>query len=208
LGLMVAFNLNWIYFDSEACRNFIHAIRRHWLTGLIFTMMHLPLALSLLLASAAMNRLVTGGVAESSSSLSPAGSSAEIQAGADSPESGQLGPLPPGIYYFFGTGVGLSVICMAIIGMMHRNLDNCKPRGVLRLSRSFVIGTRCALGLLMVLLPIAHERLTPLSMLGIYVAITAALIMEETFARIEKVDKEDQEEEDSTPTQDEENSRT
>lgn len=79
---------------------------------------------------------------------------------------------------------------MAIIGIMHRNLDTCTPRGVLGLSRSFVIGTRFVMGLLMVLLPIAHERLTPLSMLGLYVALTAVLIMEETFSRVERVERE------------------
>jgi len=42
----------------------------------------------------------------------------------------------------------------------------------------------------MVLLPIAHERLTPLSMLGLYVALTAVLIMEETFSRVERVERE------------------
>jgi len=73
---------------------------------------------------------------------------------------------------------------------MHRNLDTCTPRGVLGLSRSFVIGTRFVMGLLMVLLPIAHERLTPLSMLGLYVALTAVLIMEETFSRVERVERE------------------
>jgi hypothetical protein len=135
-------------------------------------MMHLPLSLSLLLASAAMNRLV-GEVVE------PA-----------TPSSDVVSTIPTGIYYFFGTGVGLSIIFMAIIGIMHRNLDTCTPRGVLGLSRSFVIGTRFVIGLLMVLLPIAHDRLTPLSMLGLYVALTAVLIMEETFSRVERVERE------------------
>jgi hypothetical protein len=193
--------LNWIYFDSEACRKFVHAIRRHWFTGFMFTMMHLPLTLSLLLASAAMNRLVVG-VTE----LPASSSSAEVHTRAESTgPSSEAGAtaiggstIPIGIYYFFGTGVGLSIICMAIIGSLHRSLDNCKSRGVLGLSRAFIIGTRLVMGLVMVFLPIAHEKLTPLSMLGIYVALTAALIMEETFSRVERIDRESNDERNMT----------
>lgn len=182
---MVAFNLNWIHFDAQVCRHFVHAIRRHWLSGLIFTLMHLPLTLSLLLASSAMSRLVIGTMPNPSV---PSSAITELHARADSPESASA--IPAGIYYFFGSGVGLSVICMAIIGMMHRSLDTCERRGVLRLSRANLLSARFAMGLLMALLPFAHNQLTPLSMLGIYVAITAALIIEEAFARVEKTDTE------------------
>src|SRR5262245_54044888 len=130
LGLMIAFNLNWIYFDSEACRKFVHALRRHWFTGFAFTVLHLPLTLALLLSVAAMNRLVIGGTLSG-----VAGSAGEDALHVRTEETSTV---PAGIYYFFGVGIGTSVICMATIGLMHKSIDSCKRRGVLRLSRSCV----------------------------------------------------------------------
>jgi hypothetical protein len=175
---MIAFNLNWIYFDSEACRSFVHALRRHWLTGLLFTALHLPLSLSLLLASAAMNRLVVVDEPPSSEATIPV-----------TAEDG----VAPGIYWFFGVGVGLSVICMATIGLLHRSLDEGRHCGVLRISRPVVIGTRYATGTVMILLPLARQKLGPTNFLAAYVALTAFLIIEETFSRLERVQRQEDE---------------
>ncbi|KAJ7757018.1 hypothetical protein B0H16DRAFT_1721483 [Mycena metata] len=59
LNLMIAFNFNWIYFRSPASKHFIHAIRRSWFAGFLFTFLHLPLCMSLLLASSAVTRFVS-----------------------------------------------------------------------------------------------------------------------------------------------------
>jgi low temperature requirement protein LtrA len=184
LGLMIAFNLNWIYFDSEACRKFVHALRRHWLTAFAFTILHLPLSLALLLSGAAMNRLVISGTADGAGSVGETALYARAE---------EASTVPAGIYYFFGVGIGTSVICMATIGLLHKSMDSCKRRGILKLSRPFVIGTRYAMGVLMILLPVGHDHLTPLAVLGIYVGITAFLIAEETFSRLERSDREEDE---------------
>ncbi|KAF7343484.1 hypothetical protein MVEN_01781300 [Mycena venus] len=170
LGLMIAFNLNWMYFGSQACKHFIHAIRRHWLAGFLFTFLHLPLCMSLLLASSAINRLVTS-------------------ASVDSEAGG-------GLKWFFGAGLGASVWTMATIGVLHKNLDDeegLKERktGPTRrtISRRFVLGIRYIAGLAMILVPIV-EDLTSIQFLAIYVGITAFLIIEEIIARIEKREQE------------------
>jgi hypothetical protein len=185
---MVAFNLNWIYFDSEACKCFMHALRRHWLTGLLFTTLHLPLSLSLLLASAAIKRLVIGdAVAEDAAANTSGDPTIHAVVG------GHTGDVAAGIYWFFGAGVGLSLIVMASIGLLHRSLDIAGRGGVLRINRPVVIGTRYAMGVLMILLPLAGKQLGPTRMLGVYVAITAFVIIEETFSRLERVQREDEE---------------
>ncbi|KAJ7057067.1 hypothetical protein C8F01DRAFT_1153281 [Mycena amicta] len=190
LSLMVAFNFNWLYFDSAVTKHFVHAIRRHWIAGYFFTLLHLPLCMSLLLASAAVNALVTSNRID--------------------PESGG-----GGLKWFFGAGLGVSLCIMATIGALHRNLDNKEgiteseglPIGTRRwkhhnhnnhhrrkiprmiVSRRIVIGFRYVAGIAMCLVPLA-SHLSSIRFLSIYVGITALLIVEETFARIEKREQE------------------
>ncbi|KLO15564.1 hypothetical protein SCHPADRAFT_888472 [Schizopora paradoxa] len=176
LALMCAFNLNWLYFTSEACGNFIHALRRHWFTGGIFTVIHLPLIMALLLASSAVNKLVVDSDVES------------------------------GLKFFFGSGVGIGVLCMSIIGMLHKNLDertmprkmdSCEgkdkcvdmhhiPQRLLRFERQHILGIRAFVGLGMIFLPFAHERLKSTNLLATYVGITGFLIAEEVLTRLER----------------------
>jgi hypothetical protein len=167
---MIAFNLNWIYFGSQACKHFVHAIRRHWMTGFMFTFLHLPLCMSLLLASSAINRLVTSAALES--------------------EQGG------GLKWFFGAGLGVSVCVMATIGVLHKNLDD--DAGLIErspgknrqtISRQFVLATRYTAGLAMILVPLVKD-MSSIKILAIYVGITAFLVLEETISRIERRDME------------------
>jgi low temperature requirement protein LtrA len=164
LGLMIAFNLNWIYFEKNFL-HFVHALRRHWFTSFLFTTLHIPLCMSLLLASSAMNRLV----------VSP------------TPNSEFGG----GIKWFFGAGLGVSVCTMTTISVLHKNMDhkipgNSRMLNVRRVfSRRVVFTTRYMAGIVMILVPLA-KNLSSIAYLGIYVGITAFLIIEETLARIER----------------------
>jgi hypothetical protein len=156
---------------DESGKHFVHALRRHWITSFLFTTLHVPLCMSLLLASSAMNRLVISSTPDS--------------------ESGG------GLKWFFGGGLGVSVCTMATIGVLHKNMDHEVPgtRGnsglasMLRLRRVFsrrvVLATRYAAGIAMALVPLA-KNLSSIGYLGIYVGITAFLIIEETLARIER----------------------
>ncbi|KAF7329842.1 hypothetical protein MKEN_00247600 [Mycena kentingensis (nom. inval.)] len=189
LCLMIAFNFNWLYFDSAITRHFTHAIRRHWVAGYLFTLFHLPLCMALLLASAAVHTLVTDPYIEHD---------------------------VVGLKWFFGAGLGVSLCIMAAIGVLHRNLDNkdgLTPVDTLpslhkwghhhhhksggrrkriprtTISRRIVIGFRFLAGIAMCLIPLA-EALSTLEFLSIYAGITALLIFEETIARIEKRDQE------------------
>lgn len=168
---MIAFNLNWMYFDSQACKTFVHALRRHWVTSFLFTMLHLPLCMSLLLASSAMHRLVV--------SVTP-----ETEFGG-------------GLKWFFGAGLGVSVCTMATIGVLHKSMDdeisdarvNAQAPSLTTMKRTFsrrvVLGTRFAAGIAMALVPIANG-LGSIEYLGIYAGITTFLIIEETISRIER----------------------
>ncbi|KAJ7031647.1 hypothetical protein C8F04DRAFT_1262754 [Mycena alexandri] len=185
LGLMIAFNLNWMYFGSQACKHFVHAIRRHWVTSFLFTTLHLPLCMSLLLASSAINRLVTSSAVDS-----------------------ELGGA---LKWFFGAGLGVSVWTMATIGVLHKNLDDVdgiservdrSPNAIRRtISRRVVLGIRYLAGLAMILVPIV-DNLSSIQFLAIYVGITAFLILEETIARIERREQELDEADEAEASQD------
>ncbi|KAG8841408.1 hypothetical protein FRC20_005053, partial [Serendipita sp. 405] len=93
-GLMIAFNLCWLYFDAECSRKFLHAIRRHWFSGLTFTTLHFPLCASLILVSAAMSQMT-----QHSDDVSSA------------------------LRWYFGGGLGCAMLCLAALGLTHRGLD-------------------------------------------------------------------------------------
>jgi len=177
LALMLAFNCNWLYFGSEACGNFIHALRRHWFTSAIFTFIHLPLIMALLLASSAVNKLVVSTDVES------------------------------GLKFFFGSGIGVAILSMSVVGSLHKNLDDERtqpqkvqtrsgkekcvdvhhiPQRILRFERKHILGIRAVVGLGMIFLPFAGERLQSTNLLATYVGITGFLIAEEALARLEK----------------------
>jgi len=93
-GLILAFNLCWLYFDAECSRRFLHAIRRHWFSGLTFTNLHFPLCASLVVVSAAMSRMT------------------------QDPDN-----VSQALRWYFGGGLGCAMISMAALGMTHRSLD-------------------------------------------------------------------------------------
>jgi hypothetical protein len=92
-----------------------------------------------------------------------------------------------GLIWYFGAGLGLSVIIMATIGLLHKLLEEHKNSTRLCNRRRIILATRFVAGILMVLLPLAREEIgTTLRYMGIYVGILAFLIIEEMMTRLEK----------------------
>ncbi|KAG8783714.1 hypothetical protein FRC15_004674 [Serendipita sp. 397] len=58
LGVVIAFLLCWIYFDADSCKVFVHAIRRHWFSSITWTQLHLPLCAGLVIAAAAVHKMI------------------------------------------------------------------------------------------------------------------------------------------------------
>lgn len=48
LGLLISYSLQWIYFDVDADRNYLHALRRNIFTGIFYSGCHLPLHASII----------------------------------------------------------------------------------------------------------------------------------------------------------------
>ncbi|KAK4053773.1 hypothetical protein OIV83_001429 [Microbotryomycetes sp. JL201] len=93
-GLTIAFTLNAVFYDSALSRKFTHAIRRHWITHILWDVAHYPLCTGLILSSAALHRMV-----------------AEAEAS------------PRATHWQYGGGLAVSLACIAIIGLLHESLD-------------------------------------------------------------------------------------
>ncbi|KAM0792278.1 hypothetical protein ACM66B_004969 [Microbotryomycetes sp. NB124-2] len=93
-GLTIAFTLNAVFYDSALSRKFTHAIRRHWITHILWDVAHYPLCTGLILSSAALHRMVS-----------------ESQAS------------PRATHWQYGGGLAVSLACIAVIGLLHESLD-------------------------------------------------------------------------------------
>ncbi|KAF8672052.1 Bacterial low temperature requirement A protein (LtrA) [Rhizoctonia solani] len=151
-GLIIAFNFCWLYFDAECSHTFVHAMRRHWFTSITFTNLHFPLCASLILVSAATSRMTQ-----------------------------HTEEVTSAIRWYFGGGLGVALISMALIGATHRGLD---PTGTSRLGRFTQLGFRVAVGIVMILLPLSD--LSPLNLLGTSAGLTSFLVVEETYGKLRR----------------------
>ncbi|KAM0752202.1 hypothetical protein T439DRAFT_379300 [Meredithblackwellia eburnea MCA 4105] len=93
LGLVIAYCLNWEYSDHDSSRTYLHAIRRHWFTSITWSILHFPLTASLILASAALPKLIS------------------------SSEPNQR------IRWYFGGGLSCAMLTLATLGFLHKGLD-------------------------------------------------------------------------------------
>lgn len=90
----------------------------------------------------------------------------------------------PGLKFFFGTGVGVGVVCMSVIGAVHKSLE--ESRSVLHVSRAHILATRALAGIALSFIPFAHDKLDSIQMLAIYVGVTGLVIAVEIVARLER----------------------
>ena len=57
-GLIIALDLEWIYFDIEANKQTSHALRRKWVTGVLWSNSHLPLSASIIIGAAGLRNII------------------------------------------------------------------------------------------------------------------------------------------------------
>ncbi|KAK4699824.1 hypothetical protein P7C70_g6432, partial [Phenoliferia sp. Uapishka_3] len=149
LGLFIAYFLNWIYADNDASRTFLHAIRRHWLTSITWGHLHFPLTAALILASAALPSLV--------------------------------GESHPGqrIRWYFGGGLGTTLLSLALLGFCHKSLD---ADGSALISHHYRLIARLVVGVIFATIPLA-KSLSSTALLAIYAGTLFALVLAETIGK-------------------------
>ncbi|KAG9106737.1 hypothetical protein FRC07_008752, partial [Ceratobasidium sp. 392] len=132
---------------------FVHAMRQHWFTSITFTNLHFPLCAALILVSAATSRMTQ-----------------------------HVEEVTPAIRWYFSGGLGVALVCMALIGATHRGLD---PTGTSRIGRTTQLAFRIAVGAIIICLPLA-KSLSPLNMLGTSAGLTGFLVVEETYGKLRR----------------------
>lgn len=165
LAIGCSFMLIWLYYDADSSRTYQHALRRNWLTSHAFSLIHFPLSASLILAGASLAKLIKDEDGEESASY---------------------------LWYWSGSCF-VALLCIATIGILHRNLDK---HGSTRLPRSVRLFVRLVVAIIILFVPMMHTNTTEsggkkvsedwniVEFLGINFAILTALVTFETFAKL------------------------
>lgn len=156
----MAFSFNWIYFEIDHNSHVhVHAIRRYWLSAIAWQMMHIPFIMGFILAAASLANIVlahdTNGTSLEALGEAYVGRSEEH--------------VPQGICWLFCGGVGVSLLSMAIISFchIHKTIPNARLK---KRPRLFI---RTIVSVIIICLPLAHEKLSSLSL----VAITTSCVV-------------------------------
>jgi len=124
-GVLIAFDLQWVYFDVEAGQQEMHAFRRSLGHGTVWFIAHLPLAASLVVASDGIRGLLSVVY-----NVNPTGSK-EVY------------------FWFAGGGIGVALLMISLIGFAHHSPKN------LHIDWKWRVLMRAAVGIGCILLPLA-----------------------------------------------------
>ena len=152
LALIQPFVFNWLYFELDADRLTTHAIRRAKISALVWSLAHLLFIMSFVLGGGALARLVLASDIE--------GVHAENLTETYQARSEEH--VAQGIKWFYCAGFGSALLFMGAISMSHVHKD---LKGM-RLSKRVRLCFRSAVGVVMVLLPLAGERLDSLGLVA------------------------------------------
>ena len=158
LGLIQAFSFNWLYFEIDAWNVHTHAIRRHFLSSMVWITSHLPFIMAYVLAGAALSRLV----------LATDCDNANMEDLTSDYFSKSEPELSRGIRWFYCAGLGIALLSMALISIshVHKDFDGQRLRKRVRLP------IRVAVAVVLICLPLA-ESLNSLQL----IATTTGLVM-------------------------------
>ncbi|GMK57761.1 hypothetical protein CspeluHIS016_0405950 [Cutaneotrichosporon spelunceum] len=160
LGLMVAFGVNLIYgLQTERMHKFQHALRRSWWTAHLFLWLHWPLCASAIIMNAAAGRLAN------------------------------LDEVPNAVVWYWGCGLGFTVLFMTLIASLHKDLRNWRSSRLPRFAR-LGMGFCCALAL--VLAPLAAGKVSTMGWLGIGASLVWVVILTETFGALARPSAKDE----------------
>eukprot|EP00835_Amoeboradix_gromovi_P001159 NODE_47_length_27404_cov_0.284270.p4 type:complete len:550 gc:universal NODE_47_length_27404_cov_0.284270:24111-25760(+) len=102
LGMIVVASIQWIYFDVDSAKQYLHAVRRSRYTGVMWFMLQMPLHCSIAFSGACLGMLVV-----------------------DLDKSNKYTNLAQSAYIF---SLGLVLLFMGLINMTHKSLDDTESR--------------------------------------------------------------------------------
>lgn len=166
LVLIQAFSINWIYFDIDGANLHVHAIRRSAKTSVVWVQAHVTFIMGLILASGAMARLV---LAHDCSNAEPESLGGSYIERSDA-------EIPSGLRWFYSAGLGITILSMAAISWAHTH----KTLKGARVGKEIRLSIRCAIGIILICLPLAEE-VTSLGLMGITCSLIVILLIIDIF---------------------------
>jgi low temperature requirement protein LtrA len=162
LGLVQAFTFNWIYFEIDHYGLHVHAIRRHWLSSSVWVSAQVPFIMGYVLAAATLSQLV---LAHDCADANPETLGEDYVARS-------AATVLPGIRWYYCGGLGVALISMSIISLshIHKKLPNA------RLMKRPRLVIRCCVAVVIICLPLAHDRLTSLGLISITTCLTVFVL--------------------------------
>jgi len=150
LGIIIPFMIIWLYFDNDSSRTFVHGLKRHWFTSISFTHLHFPLCASLILMSSSLVKLI------------------------------QEEAVDVGYLWFFSASIASAMICIGLLGTLHKSLD---VWGSSFIPKSARIGVRFVVAAIFGVMPLLHHWKS-VEFLGAHAALLALCVSFETFGKL------------------------
>ncbi|RIA82456.1 bacterial low temperature requirement A protein [Glomus cerebriforme] len=191
LGLLIVYNLHWIYFIVDGSKQYQHALRRHIVTGLLFGTMHFPLNMALIAFGASLGAIVqlrdfpgaqnipTQEAIGSHALIAELSTESSPTEGVDSHDS--HAGFSSQLSWLYCTTLAISLYCMSIIGVLHKGLDD---DNYLRIRKFYRILLRSIIGTICLLLPLS--RINSLNLVVVTSMLSLLLVIVETYGRLRK----------------------
>ncbi|MCJ1280498.1 hypothetical protein MMC21_008327 [Puttea exsequens] len=168
LGLIQAFCFNWLYFEIDAWNLHTHAIRRHFLSALMWNTAHLPFIMGYVIAGAALSRLV---LATDCRDANPEDLT-EVYASRAEHE------VSSGLRWFYCGGLGVALFSMGLISICHEH----KVFDGQRIGKRFRLPLRFAVSIILICLPLV-ESLSSLQLISITTGMVALVLMVDVYGQ-------------------------
>ncbi|KAJ1344403.1 hypothetical protein BSLG_001060 [Batrachochytrium salamandrivorans] len=113
-ALLIAVNLNQLYFRAEGTSHYQHALRRHWCTGVMWSAIHFPLYASTITLGAMMAALIKVGIQQDTP--------AEALEHASRGTHGEASSLTIDLQFrtLFTASFAVVYVCFGILRLLHR----------------------------------------------------------------------------------------
>jgi hypothetical protein len=157
----------WLYFRAETSSHFQHAIRRHWLTGISWSLIHVPLSMSFVVLGVSISALLGSIYQEGSKFISKA----ELPPGA----------LPKEVQSMYCLSVMAIHFSLAVMGLLHQE---AKPGTKLtaNVSKNIRIVSRVIVGALF--LGLAFVQMSPESLILLLAGFGTIEVILEEYGRL------------------------
>ena len=159
-GLIVAASVQWIYFDVDSAKQYMHAIRRNRYSGLIWYSLHLPFHAMIAFSGACLGLLIQDTHEEHKYSKNA--------------QSGYI------------TSVGLTLLIMGVIGLTHKDLDKQENR-ILNISKTVRKAIRFFVSIVLIVVGFVSPsfRFAPTWNIGFLALLAIVLIGLEEYGKLE-----------------------